>query len=142
MSKRRIQINPAELQRLLALGYTHRQLAEHFGCCESTITRRLNPKTLEAAKRCHKRWKQRGPLPLVEYCCQWCHKLNMGKGGQRFCSKDCSNKWITYGQFSPQFSARQLREYVAVRGLSKESAQLLGYTLEQLRNAINDTTVD
>jgi len=70
--------------------------------------------------------------------CQWCHKIGMSKPGGKFCGRDCANKWNTYGKFAPQFSARQLREYVAVRGLSKESAQLLGITLEQLRKAVED----
>ena len=134
----RIQIDPDELQRLLALGFTHAQLAEHFGCCGQTITRRLNPKSREANRRCNKRWHKRGPLPFVEFVCQWCHKLGMGKDGQRFCGQDCSDKFKTYGQYAPQFSKRQLVEYVAIRGLSRESAQLIGMTLDQLRKGISD----
>jgi hypothetical protein len=136
--RKRIQIDEAELQRLKALGYTHRQLAEHFGCSESTISQRLNPKTLEAAKRCHKRWKQRGPLPFVEFVCVYCHKYAWGPERSRFCGRDCANKWNTFGQYAPQFTPRQLREYVAIRGVSRESAKRIGYTLDQLKKAIED----
>jgi hypothetical protein len=37
----RVKIDPEELPHLAAAGWTHGQMAEHFGCGESAIGKRL-----------------------------------------------------------------------------------------------------